>query len=158
MQLNTLQWVGLDSSIRSELVEIFDIPRSGYTIVEGQEVITDGYTNQDLTSITVEKMQEYLDSTETEYFDLFKEVLQKILSKKAKEAEKAIEEKKEVTVEIHGEGVVLPDGTVKTTKVEIIKNTNPELKNEGEENKQIEGTNPLGNVNKAGNKSKAKKS
>ncbi len=147
MQINTVQWVNLDSRIRVKLVEIFDIPRSGHTEVEDNKIITDGFTNTDLTAITIEKMQGYLlDTTEEDYFKLFNSVLDVIknqLSEEDRASEILKAELKPQTVQIRGEGVINPDGSVETTKVEII-NTKEEIKsNEPEEQKteQVKGTN-----------------
>lgn len=68
-------WLKLPSEVRYRLTEIFEIPRSTGTVVEGNRVLTDGYTNEDLGEVTIEKMQVYLQSEETDFIKLFDAVL-----------------------------------------------------------------------------------
>lgn len=74
-QLNTVQWVSLPINIRMRLVQLFNIPRSSGSLVEDNEVVSDGYTHDDLTRITVEKMQKLLDTDEKDFFRLFQSVV-----------------------------------------------------------------------------------
>lgn len=92
MQINTFQWVSLPQETRNRLIEIFSLKKSGHVEVENKTVMTDGYTNQDLAGITVEKMQEYTGTDEEEYFSLFKAVLAKIEGEMVEELKKEIEE------------------------------------------------------------------
>ncbi len=68
-QLTIPQWLQIPMSQRMKIVKIFNLPRSGGTVVQDNTVITDGYTHEDLALITVEKLQEYL--KEKEQDDLF---------------------------------------------------------------------------------------
>ncbi len=56
---------------RVKLREIFGVRRSQGSLVEGNIVKSDGTTYQDLQTITVPKMQEYLGSSETDFVTLF---------------------------------------------------------------------------------------
>lgn len=136
MQLNTVQWISLPIQIRVRLVEIFDIPRSGNTEVENNQVVTDGYTHKDLAKITEEKMQGFLlDTTEGDYFKLFHRVLDVLHEQLRKEEQEAIDQA-------------------------IIINTKEEIKNETKEDKQIEGPAQTGITPKTGSdkdESKGKK-
>lgn len=75
IQLSVADWLELPIEIRNTLRELFDIPKSKGTIVESNTVISDGTTYEDLASLTVEKMQEYLNTTDsTDFKDLFDRV------------------------------------------------------------------------------------
>ena len=57
----------LDSKVRSELVLEFGIKRTGITEIRDQTIISDGYSIEDLKAITLEKMNEYIGSTEESF-------------------------------------------------------------------------------------------
>lgn len=58
-------WINLPKDVRARLVEVFGIPRTGATEIRDQEVVSDGYNAEDLKSISLEKMTEYIGSEET---------------------------------------------------------------------------------------------
>lgn len=60
-----MTWMSLPRETRKHLVKVFDIERTGISEVRDNEVITDGYTNQDLEAITREKMVKYTGSDES---------------------------------------------------------------------------------------------
>lgn len=72
-------WIKLPSEVRHNLVVLFDISRSGRTIVEyraeGAVVTSDGYTPTDIEAITLEKMQMILGSTDENFYSLFSDVV-----------------------------------------------------------------------------------
>lgn len=51
--------------------EVFQIPRSGGSVMENGKLTSDGTTDKDLAAITVESMQEYTGSTLTKFEELF---------------------------------------------------------------------------------------
>ena len=53
------QWMQISQKTREKLREIFCIPRSSYSWVRDNYVVTDGVTNKDLEALTDEKMQDY---------------------------------------------------------------------------------------------------
>lgn len=61
----TQLWMLLDKSIKNHLVKVFDIKRTGITEIRDQVLVLDGYSNDDLKAITLEKMNEYIGSQET---------------------------------------------------------------------------------------------
>jgi len=81
-QLSVSQWVILPQPIRIELIKVFEIPKSEGTKMEqgpsGARMVSDGHTHSDLSVITIEKMQRYLNSNETDFFVLFNNVIEKI--------------------------------------------------------------------------------
>lgn len=80
-------WVQLKPETRQKLRDIFSIPHSSHSEVVNNnfgvsQVISDGTTNIDLQSLTIEKMRDYLGTAavnETVY-DLFKRVVETIES------------------------------------------------------------------------------
>lgn len=93
-QMTTFFWLKVPANTRARIKEVFGLTRSGGSIVQnmgrGIEVVSDGYTDQDLSEITVEKMQKYLKSKETEFWKLFSETQAKIeeILKKEEELER----------------------------------------------------------------------
>lgn len=76
--LSTHTWVSLSSEQRNRIRKIFNIPRSGSTEVRDGEIITDGTTTADFQHLTIEKMQEYLKDTSTDFHKLFDSVLARV--------------------------------------------------------------------------------
>lgn len=73
--ISYLTWMSFNADLKRKLVALFEIPRSGETIVRsgvlpdgtiGSEVQSDGYTIQDLQAISLEKLQEFLGVPETD--------------------------------------------------------------------------------------------
>jgi hypothetical protein len=77
-QLSYAIWLQLPADIRHKLVILFNIPRSGSTVVDyrasGPVVTSDGYTAPDLQTITLVKMQGLLQSDSDNFYKLFEEV------------------------------------------------------------------------------------
>lgn len=75
-------WIKLPSEVRHSLVVLFDIPRSGNTVVEyratGAVVTSDGFTPIDIEAITLEKMQGLLGETDDNFYKLFSEVVDEL--------------------------------------------------------------------------------
>lgn len=78
-QLSYAIWLSLPLEIRTKLVTLFGIPRSGSTVVDyrvsGAVVTSDGYTAPDLQAISLRKMQHILDTDDANYYKLFEEVI-----------------------------------------------------------------------------------
>jgi hypothetical protein len=99
IQLVKPQWLKIPLETRRELIKIFEIPRTEATMIMGGTnsiVLSDGHSHKDLEAITVEKMQKYLDSELTDFFQLFDMVLDKINKTKTNTVE---EESKKVETE-----------------------------------------------------------
>lgn len=71
-------WVTLPAEVRNKIRTVFSIPRSGATEVHDITMVSDGTTHNDFKTLTVEKMQEYLNDTSTDYFRLFDKVVAKV--------------------------------------------------------------------------------
>lgn len=78
-QLSYAIWLTLPPEIKHKLVTLFDIPRSGRTVVEyratGAVVTSDGYTAPDLQSISLAKMQGLTGSDSDNFYKLFEVVI-----------------------------------------------------------------------------------
>ena len=73
--LSTHMWVSLPTEVRYKIRTLFNIPRSSNTVVDDGVVLTDGTTHADLSHLTVEKMQEYLGESSTDFHKLFDQVV-----------------------------------------------------------------------------------
>lgn len=77
------------------------MPRSRGTEVHGLTVVSDGHTHADLAYINIKEMQEYLASTEEDFYALLNATISKAYSEyneREEEKEKALEAKKNVTL------------------------------------------------------------
>lgn len=93
VQLTSYAWLQIPHDIRQELVRIFAIPLTGVRRVEYAEkpiVISDGHTFDDLQTLTIEKMQAFLDVEDKEFHILFNKVLEKLNGDKARKEADAL--------------------------------------------------------------------
>lgn len=81
-QLSYNIWLTLPAEIRHKLVTLFDIPRSGRTVVEyrasGAVVTSDGFTAPDLQAISLTRMQGLLHSDSDNFYKLLEEAITNI--------------------------------------------------------------------------------
>lgn len=91
-QISTGQWVGLSFETRQELVKMFSLTRSGGTVVENGVLKTDGYTDKDLETMSVEALQKALESPETNFYTLFDTLLAQLEDGRLKRASESQEE------------------------------------------------------------------
>ncbi len=72
-------WMSIPQGTRQKLAILFEIPRSGETVVayqaEGAVVQSDGYTAEDLFAITIEKMQTLTGVKSDDFYLLFEETV-----------------------------------------------------------------------------------
>ncbi len=99
VQVTIPEWLKLPVPVRQRLVQIFEINRSQGTSVEGNVVISDGYTHKDLEAITLEKMQIFLDSQEPDFIKLFDAVVKKIEDEKPVEIKPEDRTRKDLLME-----------------------------------------------------------
>ncbi|MGH7249349.1 MAG: hypothetical protein ACREGC_00060 [Minisyncoccia bacterium] len=71
-------WLAIAMPTRLKLREIFNIPKSRGSLVEGNVVKSDGTTYEDLKHITIEKMQTYLGVNTKDFIKLFNSCVEKI--------------------------------------------------------------------------------
>jgi hypothetical protein len=55
-KINKFQWMRLPRETRSKLSEMFGLERTGVSEIRDDEVISDGYSDDDLSNITKEKL------------------------------------------------------------------------------------------------------
>ncbi len=81
--LSKTQWLSLPSLVRVKIVNLFQVPRSegAHVQIGGPENTfgtSDGHSTKDLETITIEKLQDHLHSTETDFFQLFDALVRSI--------------------------------------------------------------------------------
>ncbi len=76
--LNLHTWVSLPNEVRFKIRTLFRIPCSGNAHVDDGRLMTDGTSPDDFKALTIEKMQDYLKSTETDFHKLFDGVVASI--------------------------------------------------------------------------------
>lgn len=64
-QVYPQQWISLAKETRLHLIHVFNLIRTGISEIRDQELVSDGFTVDDLKAITHEKMNEYIGSVET---------------------------------------------------------------------------------------------
>ncbi len=97
-QLNVPDWVLLPLEIRQKLIKQFDIPKSGgsemQTLSTGSRIVSDGHTHQDLKAISLEKLQEFLSSTDTDFYALLNQAIVKLTTNTGPTSEQILEQKR----------------------------------------------------------------
>lgn len=97
-QITVNQWLSLRWDIRLELAKIFNLKKSGQSIVTSMGVQSDGHTPIDLQAITLEKLQEVTKSKSEDYFELINLLIENIKNNnQEKTHEKEIITKKSVS-------------------------------------------------------------
>jgi regulator of replication initiation timing len=76
--INRQYWLSLPKEIRQRLVVSLDIPRTGSTEVFGQTIITDGYTDKDLSTVTLDKLQEFMMDKSDNFDKLLETLIQRL--------------------------------------------------------------------------------
>jgi hypothetical protein len=64
-QILSVYWMLVPQTERTQLAKDFKMIASGHTEIRDSELITDGFTNEDLKAFTLEAMCEYIGSKET---------------------------------------------------------------------------------------------
>lgn len=73
------QWIALPKDVRTQLISVFGLQRTGVSEVRDQTVISDGFTNADLEVVSKEKMAEYTGlPLETSFMQLLEQTLAKV--------------------------------------------------------------------------------
>ena len=80
MKTNLLpqEWLCLSPRERMRMIEIFSIPKSEGCVMQDNTLLSDGHTVKDLRAISIETMQKYLGSQETEFYKLLEGIKTKI--------------------------------------------------------------------------------
>lgn len=70
--------MSLSMDTRLKIAEIFGVKKSGNTHVADDQVVDDGFLAEDLLVITIEALQNHLNSQETDFYKLFNVLVLKI--------------------------------------------------------------------------------
>ena len=98
-RLSVQQWVGLSQDIRFKLHDVFGLHRSTSAEVNGGQLVCDGHSYNDLSAITLEKMNAYLGAKQKDFFEAFKACIDKAGQPEAVEEPKVEEKPAEAIVE-----------------------------------------------------------
>lgn len=64
-RVHTQLWMSQPTDVRDEIAREFDLKRTGIREVRDQDVVSDGFKQEDLNEITEERMEKYVGSKET---------------------------------------------------------------------------------------------
>jgi hypothetical protein len=76
--LSKSYWLGLKSTTRQSLKILLDIPKTGGSEVYGNTVVSDGFTDSDLATVTLPKLQEFMQSDDTDFYGLLGTLISRI--------------------------------------------------------------------------------
>lgn len=120
-QLYTQEWINLPQEIRNSLATIFGLSKDCGTEVVDNRIVSDGFSNESLKGITIEKMQHMLKTEEEDFMKLFSLVLESLTGSSAQP---------EPTVEVGPE--IISTGTFDVESIEQVEevvDTKPKKKN-----------------------------
>lgn len=80
-QVFPAHWLPLSTELRAYLAKVFDIKKTSFSEIVNNNVISDGFTPKDLSGITIEKMQVYVnDPKEKDFYRLWEICISKAKS------------------------------------------------------------------------------
>ena len=77
-QLTPFEWLQMPVEIRSLFIKWFKIPRTGGAIVQGDKVLSDGHTIEDLSVVSLASLQVFLRTDETHWDNLLQLTINKM--------------------------------------------------------------------------------
>lgn len=122
-QMTPFEWLQLPTEAKNLFKEIFKIPRSAGTIVIGDQVISDGHTNEDLSRVSLLSLQEYLKTIDDHWDNLLKLTINKMERTKNGEVDEFSGKISGKVASIGGVGLE-PRPTGKTSRTKKAKKTN----------------------------------
>ncbi len=72
------QWLSIPREIREKMAEIFDIQRSSYAEVHGNQLVSDGRTVKDLSVVNIDSLQKFTETKSKNFLDLLEKTINKI--------------------------------------------------------------------------------
>lgn len=96
--LSKIYWLNLTIPQRTLLIMNFNIPKTGFTHVQDGQIISDGYTDQDLQTLTLQRLQEYLKTNENDFGSLLKATIEKLENEEKEKVLNAIKLREEEAV------------------------------------------------------------
>lgn len=76
--LTQQQWMLLEIPVKQKLSSVFGVIKSGAAEIRDNYVVTDGYTQEDVKAITLEKMNAYIGSEEATFLRAWEITLSKV--------------------------------------------------------------------------------
>ena len=77
-QLTPFEWLQMPVEVRSLFIKWFKIPRTGGAIVQGDKVLSDGHTIEDLSVVSLASLQAFLHTDETHWDNLLQLTINKM--------------------------------------------------------------------------------
>jgi hypothetical protein len=87
-RLNTAEWMEIPHHIRQLIIKQFSLQRSAYTDVRDMKVFSDGYTNDDLKALSLERLKEYTGLAVDDFYAQLTETIIKLQNKNVQEETK----------------------------------------------------------------------
>lgn len=114
-QIYSGMWIRLPIEVKKRIAEIFGIKRSGASHVVDGMVQSDGYTDNDLSVLTIVNLQKELGSTDPDIFSLWNTMIKRTTEELTPKTVEVKEEKPnvEMNIKIDGEEVKLSGVTTK---------------------------------------------
>lgn len=87
--ITQFHWMQLNNEQRILMREVFNIPKSGGVVIQNNTMLTDGSNENDLKAISIESMQKFVASPDTNFEFLYNSTLIKVdqMIKERKEKE-----------------------------------------------------------------------
>lgn len=120
-QLSVNQWLELPLYVKNRLKEIFSIPKSDGAYVENNVIRSDGHTYEDLSRVSVQAMQEFLQVKDTDFYILLNQVIEKI--------EQELKDQEEETARLLEEEEEQAQAQYETQVIDAVKNISEMSKN-----------------------------
>jgi hypothetical protein len=77
-RITTSQWMQLPKEIKDLLIKQFNLKRSGFTDVRDMQVVSDGFTNDDLSALTIERLKDYTGLKVGSYYEILSAAIVKL--------------------------------------------------------------------------------
>jgi len=81
--INVKQWMDLPLEVRAKIIKDFNLERTGKAGIAGNKIVSDGYTQNDISKINLLNLQKVLDSADEDFDIMFADyvdMIQKTLS------------------------------------------------------------------------------
>ncbi len=83
--LATKEWLKLPWETRMKMSEIFSIPKSASTVVIDNQVVSDGYTEENLSVITADRLRDFTGLDTDDFYKLFYAAIDRVEGKQTNE-------------------------------------------------------------------------
>jgi hypothetical protein len=69
--INVKQWMDLTLEVRAKIIKDFNLVRTGKAGIAGNKIVSDGYTQDDISKINLINLQKVLDSADEDFDTMF---------------------------------------------------------------------------------------